>query len=143
MRLLTEPRRPEWVSSNPNSHWLVVTTVGIGAFMGQLDASIVSLALPTLHTTFHVGIGAVEWIALAYLLTLVSAVVAVGRLADMVGRKLLYMYGFGVFILGSGLCGVAPNLTFLIGMRVLQALGAAMLQANSVALIVQAMPKGT
>lgn len=142
MRLLVEPRRPGWIASNPNAHWLVVTTVCIGAFMGQLDASIVSLALPTLHTTFHVAIGAVEWVALAYLLVLVSAVVAVGRLADMVGRKLLYMYGFGVFILGSALCGVAPNLSFLIAMRVLQALGAAMLQANSVALIVQAMPKG-
>src|SRR5579872_50260 len=92
--LLTEPRRPSWIASSPNAHWLVVTTVCIGAFMGQLDASIVSLALPTLRTTFHVGIGAVEWVALAYLLVLVSAVVAVGRLADMVGRKLLYMYGF-------------------------------------------------
>jgi EmrB/QacA subfamily drug resistance transporter len=69
-------------------------------------------------------------------------VVAVGRIADMVGRKLLYTYGFGLFILGSALCGLAPNLAVLVVARVLQAFGAAMLQANSVALIVQAMPEG-
>jgi EmrB/QacA subfamily drug resistance transporter len=110
--------------------------------MGQLDASIVSLALPTLRVDFHASIGAVEWVALAYLLTLVLTVVAVGRVADMAGRKLLYVYGFGVFILGSALCGLAPSLAVLICARILQAGGAAMLQANSVALIVQAMPEG-
>src|SRR5579872_921404 len=141
-RLLVEPRRPTWVATRPNAYWLVVATVCIGAFMGQLDASIVSLALPTLRVDFHASIGAVEWVALAYLLTLVSAVVAVGRFADMAGRKLLYTYGFGIFILGSILCGVSPNLPVLIAARVLQAFGAAMLQANSVALIVQAMPEG-
>lgn len=62
--------------------------------------------------------------------------------ADTAGRKLLYTYGFGIFILGSALSGLAPSLPFLIAARVLQALGAAMPQANSVALIVQAMPKG-
>lgn len=141
-RLLVEPRRPDWIASRPDAHWLVVAAVCVGAFMGQLDASIVSLALPTLHTEFHAGIGAIEWVALAYLLTLVSAVVAVGRFADTAGRKLLYTYGFGIFILGSALSGLAPNLPFLIAARVLQAFGAAMPQANSVALIVQAMPEG-
>ncbi|HLJ66695.1 MAG TPA: MFS transporter [Chloroflexota bacterium] len=141
-RLLVEPRRPTWVATRPDAHWLVVGTVCIGALMGQLDASIVSLALPTLRVDFHASIGAVEWVALAYLLTLVSAVVAIGRFSDMAGRKLLYTYGFGIFILGSALCGLAPNLSILIAARVLQGLGAAVLQANSVALIVQAMPEG-
>jgi EmrB/QacA subfamily drug resistance transporter len=120
--------------------WLVVGTVCVGAFMGQLDASIVTLALPTLRGEFHVGLGAIEWVALAYLVVLVSMVTVVGRLADMAGRKLLYTYGFAVFTLGSALCGLAPGLLTLVGARVLQAVGAAMLQANSVALITQAMP---
>lgn len=137
---LVEPARPAWIAASPAGPWLVVATVCVGAFMGQLDASIVSLALPTLHREFHVSIGAVEWVALAYLLTLVSAVIAVGRLADMTGRKLLYTYGFLVFIAGSAACGFAPDLGVLIAARVLQAVGAAMLQANSVALIVQSLP---
>ena len=109
--------------------------------MGQLDASIVTVAFPTLRREFDAGIGSVEWVALSYLLTLVCAVTAVGRFADMVGRKLLYTYGFGVFTVASVACGLAPNLLALDGFRVVQALGAAMLQANSVALIATAMPR--
>ena len=72
---------------------------------------------------------------------LVATVAIVGRIADAVGRKLLYVYGFGVFTAGSALCGLAPTLGVLIAARVLQALGAAMLQANSVALITDATPR--
>jgi MFS family permease len=79
-------------------------------------------------------------VALSYLLVLVATVAIIGRVADAVGRKLLYVYGFGVFTAGSVLCGLAPTLSVLIGARVLQAVGAAMLQANSVALIAEAMP---
>ena len=140
-KLLVEPRRPAAIAANPNAHWWVVGTVCIGAFMGQLDSSIVVIALPTMQSYFHSNLGAVEWVALAYLLSLIALVTAIGRFADMVGRKLLYIYGFGIFIVGSGLCGLAPNLISLDVFRVVQGLGAAMLQANSVALIVQAMPR--
>jgi len=139
--LLTEPRRPEGVRESPRAHWYVVATVCIGAFMGQLDASIVTLALPRLGRDLHASVGAVEWVALAYLLVLVATVATVGRIADAVGRKLLYVYGFGVFTAGSVLCGLAPTLPVLIAARVLQAVGAAMLQANSVALITEALPR--
>jgi EmrB/QacA subfamily drug resistance transporter len=108
--------------------------------MGQLDASIVVLALPTLQASFHTSLGSVEWVSLAYLLVLVATVTAVGRFADMFGRKLLYIYGFGLFVVASGLCALAPNLALLDAFRVLQGFGAAMIQANSIALIVQAVP---
>lgn len=139
-RLLVEPKRPERIRNRPGAFWLTVAAVCVGAFMGQLDASIVTVALPTLQRTFHVGVGEVTWVGLSYLLVLVATVVAVGRLADMWGRKLLYVYGFGVFIIGSALCGMAPSLGWLIGFRALQAVGAALLQANSVAIIVLAVP---
>jgi EmrB/QacA subfamily drug resistance transporter len=139
--LLTEPRRPPRVRSSARAPWFVVATVCIGAFMGQLDASIVTLALPHLAGELHASAGAVEWVALAYLLVLVAALPLVGRLADAVGRKLLYVYGFAVFTAGSALCGVAPTLGVLIAARVLQGVGAAMLQANSVALIAEALPR--
>jgi EmrB/QacA subfamily drug resistance transporter len=140
-RLLTEPRRPTVVRESPRAHWYVVGTVCIGAFMGQLDASIVTFALPTLGRELHAGVGAVEWVALVYLLVLVATVATVGHLADALGRKLIYVYGFAVFSTASALCGLAPTLAVLIGARVLQAVGAAMLQANSVALIVEALPR--
>jgi EmrB/QacA subfamily drug resistance transporter len=140
-RVLVEPRRPTRVRESPRAHWYVVSTVCIGAFMGQLDASIVTLALPRLAQDLHASVGVVDWVALSYLLVLAATVATVGRLADAVGRKLLYVYGFGVFTVGSVICGLAPTLAVLIAARVLQAVGAAMLQANSVALITEAMPR--
>jgi EmrB/QacA subfamily drug resistance transporter len=68
---------------------------------------------------------------------------AVGRFADMMGRKLLYTYGFVVFTVASVGCGLSPSLGVLIGFRIVQAVGAAMLQANSVALIATAIPKAS
>ncbi|MBX6370760.1 MAG: DHA2 family efflux MFS transporter permease subunit [Acidothermus sp.] len=139
--LLTEPRRPVGVRTHPRAPWLVVATVCVGAFMGQLDASIVTLAFPTLEREFSVDIATVEWVALAYLVVLVATLTPTGTIADMVGRKLLYSYGFFVFAAASVACGLAPNLGVLIGFRAIQAVGAAMLQANSVALIATALPK--
>lgn len=109
--------------------------------MGQLDASIVSLAYPTLSRHFNAGFGSVQWVGLSYLVVLVVLVPAVGRFADMVGRKLLYIYGFVVFIVGSALCALAPSLPLLDGFRGLQAVGAAMLQANSIAIVALAVPR--
>ncbi|HUY24402.1 MAG TPA: MFS transporter, partial [Candidatus Saccharimonadales bacterium] len=140
-KLLVEPRRPSAIAASPTAPWLAVGTVCIGAFMGQLDSSIVIIALPTIQTYFHSSLGAVEWVSLAYLLTLIAMVIAIGRFADMAGRKLLYLYGFGIFIVSSGLCALAPNLPILALFRIFQGFGAAMLQANSVALIVHALPR--
>ena len=129
-RLTVEPRRPALVRNWAGASWLAVGAVCVGAFMGQLDASIVTVALPTLQRVFTASIGAVTWVGLTYLLVLVATVTAVGRFADMWGRKLLYVYGFVVFTIGSALCGLAPGLGALVGFRVLQAVGAAMLQAK-------------
>jgi len=136
-----EPRRPPAIRDHPRAPWLVVATVCVGAFMGQLDASIVTLAFPTLERDFAASVASVEWVALAYLVVLAGTLTAVGHFADMVGRKSLYTYGFIVFAAASVACGLAPNLGSLVAFRAVQALGAAMLQANSVALIATALPR--
>ena len=133
--LFAESPRPRRVREHRLAPWLVVAAVSVGAFMGQLDASIVSLALPHIERTFAVGPGAVVWVSLAYLLVLVCGLPAVGRLADRLGRKRLYVQGFVVFTAGSVACGLAPDFPALIAARCVQGLGAALLQANSVALI--------
>jgi EmrB/QacA subfamily drug resistance transporter len=120
--------------------WLAVGTVCVGAFMGQLDASIVSTALPVLQSNLHASIAAVEWVVLVYVLVLAGTVAAVGKVADRVGRKLLYTYGFGIFVVGSLACALAPSLGLLVAARVVQAIGAVMLQANSYALIRDVLP---
>ena len=125
----------------PASWRLAVATVCFGAFMGQLDASIVTLTYGRLRSQFHAPLAGVEWVSLAYLLTLVALLVPVGRLADARGRKLFYLYGFVVFTAASAACGLAPSLGALIAFRVVQAAGAAMLQANSVALVATSAPR--
>jgi EmrB/QacA subfamily drug resistance transporter len=138
---LEEPPPLAWVAARPEYPWLVVGTVCVGAFLGQLDASIAGLVLPTLEGAFGAPVARVEWVAIAYLLTLAALVVPFGRLSDLVGRKALYTSGFLVFVGGSALCGVAPGLGWLIAFRVVQAIGAAMLQANSVAIITAAVDR--
>ena len=108
--------------------------------MGQLDASIVTLTYPRLQSEFATGLGSVAWVSLSYLVVLAVLLVPVGRWADTRGRKLLYLYGFGLFSLASAACALAPTLGWLVVGRGLQAVGAALLQANSVALVVLSVP---
>ena len=140
--LLREPARPVLVREHRLAPWFAVGTVCFGAFMGQLDASVVTLAFPALQRQFAAGLAGVQWVSLAYLLGLVALLVPVGRWSDRFGRKLVYLYGFVVFAGASAACGLARTLAVLVGLRVLQAAGAAMLQANSVALVATSAPPG-
>ena len=125
----TSPRESSMV-------WVIVAIVCIGSFMGQLDASITQLVLPALEREFAISIGEVSWVAVIFLLAVSVMLPIFGRLADMYGRKKLYVSGFLIFIAGSALCGFAPGIGWLVAARALQAIGAAMLSANSVAIIV-------
>lgn len=139
--LTRERARPARIREWPHAWWLAVATVCFGAFMGQLDASIVTLAYRPLRSEFGATLAAVQWVSLAYLLVLAALLIPVGRLADAHGRKLVYLYGFVVFSVASAACGLAPSLGTLIGFRALQGVGAAMLQANSIALVLAATPR--
>lgn len=127
-------------TSRPNYIWFVVGTVCIGAFMAAVDASIVNVAIPDLAHYYNASASITGWVLISYLLTLATLLTLFGRLADMWGRRPLYTFGFLVFIVGSAACGAAPSLWFLIVSRVFQAAGAAMLQANSVAIITATVP---
>jgi MFS family permease len=140
MMLLREAARPAVVREHRMAPWFAVATVCFGAFMGQLDASIVTLAFPALQRQFGVGLAGVQWVSLSYLLALVVLLVPVGRWSDQAGRKLVYLYGFVIFTAASAGCGLAWSLGALIALRVVQAAGAAMLQANSVALVATSAP---
>src|SRR5664279_332133 len=138
--LTREAARPQWIRDHPHAPWAAVTAVCLGAFMGQLDASIVTLTYPRLQSEFATGLGSVAWVSLSYLVVLAVLLVPVGRWADARGRKLLYLYGFGLVSLASAGCALAPSLGWLVAGRGVQAIGAALLQANSVALVVLSVP---
>jgi EmrB/QacA subfamily drug resistance transporter len=136
---LPEPAPAPAFVQSPAYPWLVVGTVSIGAFVGQVDASIVQLALPALETAFGAGLGAVSWVALAYMLAFACALPVFARLAEIAGRKTLYLAGFALFALFSALCGFAPSLGALIVFRLLQGVAGALLGANSVVILVAAV----
>lgn len=140
-RLLTERPRPRGVAGWRHAHWLAVGTVCLGAFLGQLTASVTALVFPALGRHFDAGFAAVEWVALAYLLVLVALLAPVGWLSDLVGRKTMYLGGFAVFALASLGAGCAGSLGVLVGFRAVQAVGGAMMQANSVALVARGVPE--
>lgn len=123
-----------------NRKWLVLITVGMGIFLATIDGSIVNVALPTLVRELNTNFATVQWVVLAYLLTTTTLLLGMGRLGDMVGKKPVYVAGFIVFTVGSLLCGSAPSVQWLIGFRVLQAIGAAMTQALGIAIVTEAFP---
>ena len=122
--------------------WLVVGTTCIAAFIGQLDASIVQLALPTLEHDFVARLSLVSWVAIAYQLAFASSLPVFARLAEIAGRKVMYLSGFVLFTVASGWCGLASDLPQLVAFRVLQGIGGAMLGANSIVILVQAAGPG-
>ena len=120
--------------------WYVMSAVAMGIFLATIDMSIVNVALPTLVRSFDSEFAVVQWVVLAYLLTLATLMLSIGRWADIVGKKPLYTVGIAIFTVGSALCGLAPTVYWLIGFRVLQATGAAMTAALGMAIITEAFP---
>lgn len=120
--------------------WLVLSAVAMGIFLATIDGSIVNVALPTLSAALGADFATVQWVVLSYLLTITTLLAVVGRLADMYGRKRLYNSGFVVFTVGSLLCGLSPSVGWLIGFRVLQGIGAALILALGLALVTEAFP---
>lgn len=120
--------------------WYIMGAVSMSIFLATIDGSIVNVALPTLVRELQTDFATVQWVVLAYLLTQSTLLLGVGRLGDMVGKKPIYGGGFVVFTVGSVLCGLSPAVGWLIGFRVLQALGAAMMLALGAAIVTEAFP---
>jgi EmrB/QacA subfamily drug resistance transporter len=120
--------------------WLVLVAIGIGTYMSALDGSVVNTVLPVVTAYFKTDVATIEWVVTTYLLVVSALLLSVGRLGDMRGNKMIYITGFGVFVVGSALCGLSPSPIHLIASRGLQAIGAAMLFAISPAILTKNFP---
>ena len=120
--------------------WYVLAAVAMGIFLATIDGSIVNVALPTLVEAFQVEFHLVEWVVLSYLLVVTTLMLSVGRLGDMIGKKKIYNSGMIIFTVGSVLCALAPSVYWLIGFRVLQAIGGVMMMALGTAILTEAFP---
>ena len=120
--------------------WLVLVAIGASTFMSALDTSVVNTVLPVINQSFDSQVATIEWVVTIYLLIVSGLLLSFGRLGDLRGHKPVFLLGFGIFIMSSALCGMAPSATALIAFRGLQALGAAMLAANSPAILTKNFP---
>jgi EmrB/QacA subfamily drug resistance transporter len=116
--------------------WKVLALVSVGVFMVSLDLFIVNIAFPEIEGDFAgSSVSTISWVLNAYAIVVAALMVSAGRLADRQGRKRAFLWGLAVFVLGSALCGIAPSVETLVGARVIQAVGAALLLPTSLALL--------
>lgn len=120
--------------------WQIFAAIGSGIFMASMNGSIVTVVLPALVQELNADFALVQWVLLAYTLTQTAIILGVGRLGDMVGKKPVFLYGTVLFILGSILCGLAPNIQLLLVFRVVQAIGGALATALSMGIVTETFP---
>jgi EmrB/QacA subfamily drug resistance transporter len=136
-RLAEETGRPPLPEKKPGrSPWPAFAVLAIGVFLSVLDLFLVNIAFPAIRTSFpSATLSSLSWILSAYAIVYAAVLVPAGKFADIVGRKRIFLSGLLVFLTGSALCAVAPSVNFLIGARVLQAVGGAALIPTSLGLI--------
>jgi MFS transporter, DHA2 family, multidrug resistance protein len=120
--------------------WFLLGNIMIGTFMAVLDATVVNVTLPTMMSSFGVGLDKIQWIITAYMLAMAVMLPTSGWLADRYGYKRMYFLGLLLFTTGSLLCSLSPNENILIASRVIQGLGAGTLQPLGMAIISREFP---
>jgi len=118
--------------------WWALAAVSLAAFMTYLDNNIVNVAIPTIQHSLHLSVSGLEWVVSSYLLTVAGLLLVGGRLADVFGRRRLFLVGMAVFTLSSLAAGLAGSGGMLIGSRAIQGIGAALLMPATLAIIMAA-----
>lgn len=128
------------MATDDTRRWAALGAVSLGTFMATLDASVVNLALPSLTDEFDASLAQVEWVVFSFLLVLVALLLNVGRVGDLFGRRRVYVAGLLVFGGASAACAAADGVGFLVGARVAQAVGSAMMASLGPAMLVAVFP---
>src|SRR5580704_13776148 len=115
--------------------WWALAAVSLAAFMTYLDNNIVNVAIPTIQRSLHLSVSGLEWVVSSYLLTVAGLLLVGGRLADVYGRRRLFLAGMAVFTLSSLAAGLAGSGSVLIATRAIQGTGAALLMPATLAII--------
>jgi EmrB/QacA subfamily drug resistance transporter len=120
--------------------WWTLGAVAFGLFMIMLDNTVVNVALPSIARDLGVGLSELEWIVTGYALTFASLMLTGGKLADLLGRRLIFITGLVIFTLSSLACGLASSGEMLIGARVVQGAGAALMNPATLSIIAATFP---
>jgi MFS family permease len=134
---MTETAAPSRMSSRDLS---IVLVIALGSFMAGLDATIVNIALPAIAKSFALSTVTAAWVINAYLIVMVSMLLAASRFGDRRGYRPTFLAGFVLFTVGSLICGIAPDIGVLIPARMLQAVGGAVISALGAVMVTTCLP---
>ncbi|HUF05913.1 MAG TPA: MFS transporter [Candidatus Binatia bacterium] len=128
------------IFAEENRKWLTLAAVSFGLFMIMLDNTVVNVALPSIQRDLDASLSQLEWIVTGYALTFAAFMLIGGKVADAYGRRLVFVVGIVVFTLASLACGLADSGEMLIGSRVLQGVGAALMNPATLSIIAATFP---
>ena len=120
--------------------WWTLAAVAFGLFMIMLDNTVVNVALPSIAADLQIGLSELEWIVTGYALTFASLMLTGGKLADLLGRRRIFIVGLAIFTVSSLVCGLAGSGELLIGARVVQGAGAALMNPATLSIIAATFP---
>jgi EmrB/QacA subfamily drug resistance transporter len=123
-----------------NRKWWTLMAVSFGLFMIMLDNTVVNVALKTMQSDLHVSQSGLEWVVVAYALTFASLMITGGKLADMFGRRKIFMTGLVIFTLASLACGLSSSLGWLVASRAAQGVGSALMNPATLSIVVATFP---
>ena len=128
------------MAEKPSNPWLVLLVLVTGFFMIMLDTTIVNVAIPAMSAGLNTTLDQILWVLNAYILVYAVLLITAGRLGDLYGQRNLFAIGLAIFTVASALCGFAQNANELIGARVLQGVGGALLTPQTLAILTSLFP---
>lgn len=138
---MSDTHNPGAAAAAPDSRrWLALFILLIANFMNLIDVTIVNVALPSMREGLGATDSQIEWVIAAYILAFALGLLPFGRLGDIVGRTTLFLWGVAGFTAASALCGLAPNIEFLIIARIIQGLAGAMMTPQVLAIATVTFP---
>jgi len=130
------------MSPATDRRWLILAIVGAAFFMTVLDVAIVNVALPSIEKDLKVNETTVQWVLIAYSITFGGFLLLGGRMADLLGRKRIFIVGLILFTLASLVCGLASNISVLIAARAVQGIGAAIISPAALSIVTTTFEEG-
>ena len=132
---MSHPTTPDQVPAPTRRDWFALAVLATGLGLIVLDGTIVGVALPTIIADIHLDLTDAQWVNSLYAVLLAALLLSTGRLADRLGRKLLFLAGLVVFVAGSALAAVSDAAAPLIASRAVQAVGAALIMPSTLSTV--------
>src|SRR6058998_2469761 len=130
------------MSRSERRKWLVLAVVGAAFFMTILDVAIVNVAIPSIQKDLHIAESTVQWVITAYAITFGGFLLLGGRMADLLGRRRIFIVGLVLFTLASLACGLASSAGMLIVSRAVQGIGAAIISPAALSIVTTTFEEG-